>query len=367
MRASRRGSKPAAVNGPRQVRSPRRGPPRSSGSWSTSTWGIRPRKSASTAGIDSFPWSRREVPHQHQHAVLRAERGRSPQGSDGHRTSERPLRRTQRQPERREANLFERSRHTLGSPGRADQQAPHRVGGLDGDVADRSPAASGRVNLPVPAPRSSTAAGRGKRATSTASRGQPGGRVIVVWPPIATSGGHVPRRCTQATQPYGRGAPAPVRGLTIVVHEVPATRVGRADVRRLVAYWTAWNEFDVDRIGEHLLVAVTKDVEWNDPRDCFVGITELEAAVRRLRSSKPDYRFVIASEIDHQHGRLRYRWDMIRHGRTLMEGLDVVTLDARSGLIAHVDGFFGHPTPIDPVDSGIPLALHAAPVATSTA
>jgi hypothetical protein len=135
----------------------------------------------------------------------------------------------------------------------------------------------------------------------------------------------------------------------------------------LVAYWTAWNEPDLDRVGQHLVVAVTTDVEWNDPRDSFVGITELEAAVRRLRSSKPGYRFVIASEIDHQHGRLRYRWDMIRHGRTLMEGLDVVTLDAPSGLIARVDGFFGHPTPIDPVDSGIPLGLRAAPVAESTA
>ena len=29
-----------------------------------------------------------------------------------------------------------------------------------------------------------------------------------------------------------------------------------------------------------------------------------------------------------------------------MEGLDVVTLDAESGLIERVDGFFGHPTPI---------------------
>ncbi len=135
----------------------------------------------------------------------------------------------------------------------------------------------------------------------------------------------------------------------------------------LVAYWTAWNESDLDRIGQHLVAAVTKDVEWNDPRDSFVGSIELEAAVRRLRSSKPDYRFVIASEIDHHHGRLRYRWDMISHGRTMMEGLDVVTLDPSSGLIARVDGFFDHPTPIDPVDSGIPKALRAAPVVASTA
>jgi hypothetical protein len=124
----------------------------------------------------------------------------------------------------------------------------------------------------------------------------------------------------------------------------------------LVAYWTAWNERDLERVAGHLAEAVTADVEWNDPRDSFVGRGELEAAVRRLRRGKPEYRFLIASEIDQQHGRLRYRWDMVHRGRTLMEGLDVVTL-APSGLVARVDGFFGHPTPVDPKASGIPAVL----------
>lgn len=125
----------------------------------------------------------------------------------------------------------------------------------------------------------------------------------------------------------------------------------------LVAYWTAWNASDVDQVRDHLGSAVTNDVEWNDPRDSFVGIDELEAAVRRLRTSKPDYVFTIASEIDCHHDRLRYRWDMSRNGRTLMEGLDIVTLESGSGLIARVDGFFGHPTPVAQSDSGIPAVL----------
>jgi hypothetical protein len=125
----------------------------------------------------------------------------------------------------------------------------------------------------------------------------------------------------------------------------------------LYAYWTAWNEPDLGQIAHHLRRAVTDDVQWNDPRDSFVGVDELESAIRRLRTSKPDYAFVIASEIDHQHGRLRYRWDMIRADRILMEGLDVVTLDPTSGLINRVDGFFGDPTPIDDVESGVPESL----------
>ncbi len=134
----------------------------------------------------------------------------------------------------------------------------------------------------------------------------------------------------------------------------------------LVAYWTAWNEPDLDRIRPHLLRAVTDDVEWNDPRDSFVGRDELEAAMRRLRTTKPDYSFVIASEIDHHNNRLRYRWDMARNGRVLMEGLDVVTLEPATGLIARVDGFFGHPTPINDDGSGVPSALRSAPVNLAT-
>jgi len=124
----------------------------------------------------------------------------------------------------------------------------------------------------------------------------------------------------------------------------------------LVSYWSAWNERDLDAIRAQLESAVINDVEWNDPRDSFVGIDELEQAIRRLRTAKAEYAFSIASEIDHHHGRLRYRWDMFRGDRTLMEGLDIVTLDPSSGRIARVDGFFGHPTPIAD-DSAIPPAL----------
>jgi SnoaL-like domain len=137
----------------------------------------------------------------------------------------------------------------------------------------------------------------------------------------------------------------------------------------LISYWTAWNEHDIERVRNHLDDAVTDAVEWNDPRDSFVGIDELEQAIRRLRTSKPDYAFVIASEIDCHHDRLRYRWDMVRNGRTLMEGLDIVTLEPSSGRIARVDGFFGHPTPIDDGNSGVPTPLRrsAAPLPSGNA
>ena len=137
-------------------------------------------------------------------------------------------------------------------------------------------------------------------------------------------------------------------------------RLPEWDVRMpepLVFYWTAWNEMDLDVVAQHLAHAVTEDVEWADPRDSFVGITDLEAAIRSLRTSKPGYRFVIASEVDHHHNRFRYRWDMVGRGRTLMEGLDIVTIDPSVGLICRVDGIFGHPTPITRETTGLPAGL----------
>lgn len=125
----------------------------------------------------------------------------------------------------------------------------------------------------------------------------------------------------------------------------------------LVSYWMAWNETDLGRVRRHLDVGVTENVEWNDPRDSFVGIDALETAIRDLRSSKPTYRFVLASEVDHHHDRLRYRWDMISRGRKLMEGLDVVTLESESRLIGRVDGFFGSPTYIKETGSGVPEVM----------
>ncbi|MEM9654439.1 MAG: nuclear transport factor 2 family protein [Actinomycetota bacterium] len=122
----------------------------------------------------------------------------------------------------------------------------------------------------------------------------------------------------------------------------------------LVAYWDAWNEPDAVAVRRHLEVAVDDHVEWNDPRDSFVGRVELEAAVQRLHASKPEYRFVIASEIDHHHSRYRYRWDMVRGSRVLMEGTDIVTISGVSGRITRIDGFFGDVTPLKEIDSGVP-------------
>ncbi len=133
----------------------------------------------------------------------------------------------------------------------------------------------------------------------------------------------------------------------------------------LVAYWGAWNEPDPAAVRRYLEAAVDDQVEWNDPRDSFIGRSELETAVQHLHTSKPDYRFVIASEIDHHHSRYRYRWDMVRGNRVLMEGTDIVTVSNASGRIIRVDGFFGGVTPLKDVGSGVPATLRRQAERTS--
>ena len=123
----------------------------------------------------------------------------------------------------------------------------------------------------------------------------------------------------------------------------------------LVAYWTMWNAEDLSQLRPLIDRCVTPDVEWVDPRDHFTGRDDLEACARRLKESKPNYRFEIVSEIDGHHDRLRYRGNMVSRGRVLMEGLDVVTLSP-DGLISRVEGFFGPLTPVAD-DGGVPEQL----------
>ncbi|MFW2383195.1 MAG: hypothetical protein ACN4GZ_15695 [Acidimicrobiales bacterium] len=105
-------------------------------------------------------------------------------------------------------------------------------------------------------------------------------------------------------------------------------------------YWAMWNETDPGRIRSHLDRAVSEDVEFCDPLHWHFGKDALEANVRQFRSDQPDAVFVLVSGFDHHNNRYRYRWDFTRRGRTLLEGLDITTVND-DGLIMRIDGFFG--------------------------
>ena len=125
-------------------------------------------------------------------------------------------------------------------------------------------------------------------------------------------------------------------------------------------YWKMWNEPDPEQIRGHLDLAVSEDVLWADPLHSHIGRDALEANARELRTTKPEYLFVIASELDVHHDRYRYEWHMKRKHRVLMRGLDIATVNDH-GLISRVDGFFGPLQEPGGDQSGIPLELRADP------
>lgn len=126
-------------------------------------------------------------------------------------------------------------------------------------------------------------------------------------------------------------------------------------------YWRMWNETDLEAIRGHLDQAVASNIAWADPLHLYLGKDSLEANVRVLRIDKPEYRFVLASEVDGHHLRYRYQWQMMRKHRVLMHGLDIVTLNP-DRLIERVDGFFGTTLPLADLEgepgSGVPAFLH---------
>ncbi len=107
-----------------------------------------------------------------------------------------------------------------------------------------------------------------------------------------------------------------------------------------VHYWQMWNSTDLSEVRHHLELAVTDEFIFCDPLHFHTGRDALEENVRTFRSEWPNAQFVIASAVDNHHNRHRYRWNMINKSRTVVEGLDIATVDS-SGLIDRIDGFFG--------------------------
>ena len=102
-------------------------------------------------------------------------------------------------------------------------------------------------------------------------------------------------------------------------------------------YLAAWNERDLERIGEHLARAVADNVLFVDPTHTTVGPAALEAIIRETRTSLPLADYALVTGIDGHDRRYRYRWEVRRPGEPPIPGMDVTTVN-EAGRIERIDG-----------------------------
>lgn len=108
----------------------------------------------------------------------------------------------------------------------------------------------------------------------------------------------------------------------------------------------AWNERDLDKIRDHLDVALSPDVTFADPNYYVEGIDAFEQMVREFRAKYPSATCAHTSGVDAHHNRCRYEWLVSVNGEPVLPGIDVTTLDDKERVL-RVDGFFGSAPPLD--------------------
>lgn len=103
----------------------------------------------------------------------------------------------------------------------------------------------------------------------------------------------------------------------------------------------AWNEPDAGKIRGHLDKALTADVEFVDPNYAICGLDAFEKMVREFRTKFPNSACIRTSGVDMHHDRARYSWTVVIDAANRIDGFDAVAIDAASGKVRRIDGFFG--------------------------
>jgi hypothetical protein len=110
--------------------------------------------------------------------------------------------------------------------------------------------------------------------------------------------------------------------------------------KALAHYNRAWNEMDPTKIRGHLERCCAPDVLFIDPLHTTRNIDELEAMMVIARAERPTATNHSISGIDGHNLRYRYLWRVSDEGKSLVDGMDVTTLNEQ-GQIVQIDGFFG--------------------------
>lgn len=107
-----------------------------------------------------------------------------------------------------------------------------------------------------------------------------------------------------------------------------------------VHYLAAWNEMDITKIRQHLERSCVQDVLFVDPLHTTRNLDELEAMIVKAREERPTSTNRRISGVDGHSLRYRYLWEVSNEGKSLVQGMDVATVNDQ-GQIVQIDGFFG--------------------------
>lgn len=107
----------------------------------------------------------------------------------------------------------------------------------------------------------------------------------------------------------------------------------------------AWNERDLDRIGERASRCLAERVVFADPTNFIKGRDAFIEMIKAFRKAYPDATCYRTSGLDSHNNRYRYSWKILSGDNLIVAGTDFVELDS-DGMILSVVGFFGELPPI---------------------
>ena len=140
-------------------------------------------------------------------------------------------------------------------------------------------------------------------------------------------------------------------------------------VETIDRYCTVWSSPDPRARAERLATVWADGATYTDPTVAMIGAEPLLAHIARVQGARPGTEVARCGPVDVHHRVARFRWRAVDgEGRTLVDGLDVVTFDD-DGRLASVVGFFDEEARRDVErtrDGGVDTAA-PAPSAAGTA
>jgi hypothetical protein len=103
-------------------------------------------------------------------------------------------------------------------------------------------------------------------------------------------------------------------------------------------YIASWNETDGARRRDLIAQTFTPNASYIDPLMQAEGHFEIDGMIRGVQEHFPSHRFRRSGKLDEHHNRIRFTWDLVAEGGSVVaKGTDFAVVDAAR--LAAVTGF----------------------------